>query len=284
MAETSRERVGELLRALFVIVVKEPDGLPAKEAIQRLERSMTLTPYELGEFESGGRRFDKMLRFATVGTVKAGWLLKQKGRWFVTDEGRRALQKFPSGGEFRRESIRLYRQWKQSQPDDEDPEQEDTPVTATVTFEEAEERAWNEIQAHLRAIPPYEFQELVGEPWIAPPGKDGGVDILAATDPLGTRPPRIKVQVKRYTTGSIPVSDVRAFMALLGDDDVGLFVTTSTFSRDAQEEARGQERRRITLIDLERLIDLWVEHFPKLDETAKRRLPLKAIYFLAPDV
>jgi restriction system protein len=49
-------------------------------------------------------------------------------------------------------------------------------------------------------------------------------------------------------------------MALLGDDDVGLFVCTGGFTKDASTAARTQEKRRITLIGLETLFDLWVEH------------------------
>ena len=43
-----------------------------------------------------------------------------------------------------------------------------------------------------------------------------------------------------------------------------------------------QERRKITLIDLERFVDLWIEFSPKLDEQARERLPLTPIYFLTP--
>ena len=71
-------------------------------------------------------------------------------------------------------------------------------------------------------------------------------------------------------------------MALLGNDDVGLFVTTGGFTKDAQEEARTQEKRKVTLVDLERFFDLWVEHYDRLDEVARRRFPLQPIYFLAP--
>ena len=35
-------------------------------------------------------------------------------------------------------------------------------------------------------------------------------------------------------------------------------------------------------LDSERLFDLWVEHYAKLDVDARSRLPLKPIYFLAP--
>lgn len=79
------------------------------------------------------------------------------------------------------------------------------------------------------------------------------------------------------------VDGLRAFMAVLSDEDVGLFVSTGGFTRDALAEARTQETQRITLIDMSRLFALWVEHYPKLDDAAKRHLPLKPVYFLSPD-
>lgn len=47
-------------------------------------------------------------------------------------------------------------------------------------------------------------------------------------------------------------------------------------------EARTQEKRRGTLIDLEMLVDLWFEHYGRLSDDARRRMPLRPIYFLAP--
>ncbi len=106
------------------------------------------------------------------------------------------------------------------------------------------------------------------------------MDIVAAPDPLGTRSPRIKVQVKRQQQ-SVTVDGLRSFMATLGSDDVGLFVATGGFTKDAREEARQQSTRKVTLIDLERLYDLWVEHSPKLPDEDRRRLPLRPVWFLA---
>jgi restriction system protein len=117
--------------------------------------------------------------------------------------------------------------------------------------------------------------------WVAPPGKDGGIDIVAWSDPLGTRPPRIKVQVKRVEQ-KVNVDGLRSFMATLGDDDAGLFVSTGGFTKDAEEEARTQERRKVTLVDLDKLFDLWVEYYARLADDARRRLPLRAIQFLDP--
>lgn len=154
----------------------------------------------------------------------------------------------------------------------------------------SEEQAWAEIEHYLRGMQPYDFQDLVADllramgyhvSWVSPPGKDGGIDILAHTDPLGTRPPRIKVQVKRQVA-AVNSDGLRSFMALLGDDDVGLFVSTGGFTKDAADEARTQEKRKITLVTLDRLFDLWVEHYARLTDTARKRLPLRPIQFLEP--
>lgn len=301
MAEITRRRTGELLRELFNILIPMPDGMRASEALQTLSERVTLTPYEADTYESGGRRFDKIVRFATVDCVKAGWLVKDKGIWSVTDEGRKAHAELTDSEVFYRQAVKLYNAWRSAQPDAEplpsavvgDAEPLDTDNAAkavSITFEEAEEHAWAEISQYLRNMPPYEFQELVADllramgyyvAWVSPPGKDGGIDIMAQPDVLGTRPPRIKVQVKRQVQ-AVSVDGLRSFMALLGDDDVGLFVCTGGFTKDAKAEARTQEKRRITLLDMDTLFDLWVEHYGKLSDPARRRLPLRPIQFLAP--
>ena len=72
-------------------------------------------------------------------------------------------------------------------------------------------------------------------------------------------------------------------MAILGDGDVGIFLCSGGFTKDAEQEAKGQERRRIILLDARRLFDLWVEHYGKIPERQRRLMPLRPIYFLAPD-
>lgn len=235
-----------------------------------------------------------MLRFATIGTVKAGWLVKNKGTWTLTAEGRAAYERFVDPAELMRESGRLYRAWKKAQPEaiaeDEAVEQipEQDPGT---TLEQAEESAWSQIRDYLANMPPYDFQELVAAllramgyhlPWVAPRGRDGGVEIVAFTDPIGAQGPRIKVQVKRVNSGKIGVGEMRSFLAVLGAQDVGLFVALSGFSAEAESEARTQETRRLMLLDAESLVALWVENYGRLAEADKRHLPLRPVYFLAP--
>jgi restriction system protein len=50
----------------------------------------------------------------------------------------------------------------------------------------------------------------------------------------------------------------------VNEDDVGIFVATSGFTKDAEDFARSQEKRKITLIDLERLVDLWIQFYDRL--------------------
>jgi restriction system protein len=300
MSANPTERKAQLLRKLFEILVQAPDGsMRSRDALAQLARAMPLTEYEQGTFATGGQRFDYLVRFVGISAVKAGWLVRTKGLWTVTEAGRTALKQYPVPGDFLRAASQLYWQWKKAQPKsaatlpdaDSDLEDEAAGEEASITFEKAEEQAWAEIENYLRKMPPYDFQELVADllramgyhvSWVAPPGKDGGIDILAWTDPLGTRPPRIKVQVKRLNS-TTSVDGLRAFLAVLGNDDVGLFVSTGGFTRDAEQEARTQENRKITLVDLDRLFDLWVEHYEKLSNTARQRLPLRPLYFLSPD-
>ncbi len=101
------------------------------------------------------------------------------------------------------------------------------------------------------------------------------------SDPLGIDGPRIKVQVKRLTA-RVTVDGIRAFLAVLTPTDVGLFVSTGGFTKDAQLEARSQETRRIMLVDLPRLFDLWVEHYGQVAEQQRLLLPLRPVYFLEP--
>jgi restriction system protein len=301
MAETTRKRVGELVRGVFKILVNHPDGLPAKEVLQKLEAVVPPTDFEKSDYPNypGIRRFEYIARFATIAPVKAGWLVKNKGRWYITDEGKKAYTQIHDPEKFAHEAGRLYNQWKASQPraisgtDEatlETTSTIDTAAEAASSVEKAEETAWSEIERYVQAMNPYDLQKLVAAllramgyhvSWIAPPGPDKGTDILAHNDPLGTSAPRIKVQVKRRAD-KINVEGLRSFMAMLGEQDVGIFVSTGGFTSDAESEARTKETRKLTLVDLEKLVELWVQHYDKVAESHKLLLPLKPVYYLAP--
>ena len=127
---------------------------------------------------------------------------------------------------------------------------------------------------------PYEFQQLVARlleamgyhiAWIAEPGPDRGLDILAYTDALGATGPRIKVQVKRRSD-KMAAEGLRSFLAVLGDHDVGIFVATGGFTKDAEIEWRSQQQRKVTLVDMHKLVELWERHYDKLTDEARSLL------------
>jgi restriction system protein len=295
MAEITSRRQGEMIQTLFRILSGEPDGLQAKDAIARVEREMELTPFELSRFPKHPElvRFPKILRFSTINSVKAGWLRKRSGIWILTEEGRAALASFPDPEALFIESRRLYKAWKADQPEpepDAEPadDEEDQGLLVAATLEEAEEAARTDILAYMGAINPYEFQDLVGEllkamgyhvVWIAPRGKDGGLDLLAQGDPLGVKGPRIKGQVKRRPGQKTTQEELRSFLSLIEPNDVGVYISLGGFTADAAEHAR-HTSRRITLIDGDALLDLWVENWDHVGEEGRQMLPIKPVYYL----
>src|SRR5258708_36430262 len=118
MAAVRRRRVGELQRGVFKILLDNPEGLAAKEIISRMEQVVPPTEFERSDYPKhpGIQRYGKMIRFATIGPVKAGWLIKEKGKWYLTEEGKKAYIRFEDPEAFRRESSRLYYQWLDKQP------------------------------------------------------------------------------------------------------------------------------------------------------------------------
>jgi restriction system protein len=231
MAEITRKRIGEIVRKVFEVLLPHPEGMRAKDLLAQVEQSMTLSEFEKSDYPNrpGVRRFEKTARFATIAPVKAGWLIKSKGRWILTEDGKSAYEQFKDPDTLAKRASELYRQWKAGQPETIPEGEESAAASATTTLEEAEELAWAEIEEHLRSMNPYDLQALVAAllkamgyhvSWISPPGPDQGIDIVAHTDPLGASNPRIKVQVKRHAK-SIDADGLRSFMALLGHQDVG---------------------------------------------------------------
>jgi restriction system protein len=86
MAEITRKRVGEIVRAVFGILLQHPEGMRAKDVLAHLQQSLTLSDFEKSDYPKhpGIRRFEKTARFATIAPVKAGWMIKSKGRWILT--------------------------------------------------------------------------------------------------------------------------------------------------------------------------------------------------------
>jgi len=292
MAEITAKRSGELLRGVFSILEHESDGLAAKEVLRRLVDLVPPTPFESDTYPKNPtvRRYEKIVRFASIGPVKAGWLFKEKGTWSLTVEGIQAYHQFSDPTDFLNESKRLYKEWAKAQPDTEEDDTDTVVDEISTTFEEAEETAWSETSDYLAKIDPYELQDLVAGllqgmgyhiSYISPPGPDKGIDIIAHTDPLGVVGPKIKVQVKRHK-GKVDAAELRAFVGLLTDSDVGLFINLGGFTRNAEQEMRDHQSKRVMLIDMAKLFDLWIEHYDNIPEETRQLMLVKPVHYLIP--
>lgn len=162
----------------------------------------------------------------------------------------------------------------------------------SLVLETAEGDARTEIEDFVKAMDPYDFQDLIAAllrgmgytiPFIAPPGKDGGTDILAYADPIGAKTPHVRVQVKHRLTDKARREEIAALRGVIRQDrEIGLFVSTAGFTADAQREAR-HGAVHIELMDLERVLDQWITHYDRMNEEDKSLLRLRPIYFLAPE-
>lgn len=276
--------------AAFKILKQNEGELPGREVINKIRESVEFTDWEKERYDKTGYiRWESILHFYTIDCIKAGFMRKSKGLWILTDEGEKAIK---LGEEKLLETASVkYKVWaanhKKEKPEAE-PEEESSQAHQ-AQLDKYEEEAIEGIRKHILGKNPYEFQDMIAAllesmgyhiPHIAKRGKDGGVDVIAYSDPLGTKDPRIKVQVKHRPDASISVDDIRQLIGLLSKPgDVGLFVTSGHFTAESERTAR-ESHKHIELINFERFVALWQEYYPKFTDEQKNMLPLQAIYFL----
>ena len=111
-----------------------------------------------------------------------------------------------------------------------------------------------------------------------PPGPDKGVDLLAATGPLGFGAPRICVQVKS-TDSPIEQEVMDRLVGTMNNvrADHGLLVSWGGFKQSVEKE-RATQFFRVRLWNRNELIENLLTHYDKLDADIRSELPLKRIW------
>lgn len=279
----------------FKILKEEGGQLPGREVIEKIGQRLKFSDWEKEIYEKTGYvRWQSIFHFFTIGSIKAGYLRKTKGIWYLTPEGEEAMKKGPEG--LVNSASVLYRKWssekkiadKEESAAEEDIEDNSKEVQK-ANLDQLEGRAIDGIKQFINQKNPYDFQDLVAAllramgyytPFISPKGKDGGIDIIAYQNPLGIKTPRIKVQVKHYPENPISADAIRSLKGLINSgEEAGLFVTSGRFSNEAERFAR-EANVHIKLINGEELISLWQEFYDKMNDDEKNLLPLHPIYFL----
>lgn len=289
--ETTIEIITPVLACMVEEMQKNDSHLNLSDIYSIVEQKVQLSEYAKETTASGGQRWRNILQFYSIELAAAGFLLKQKGVWYLTDEG---LSVYSAGGasymldtaHAKYREIEKKKKTLEISPDN--PFEE--PFSASVSnIDELTSQAISGIREYIISKNPYEFQDLVAAllrgmgyftPFVAPKGKDGGIDIIAYNDPLGTIQPHIKVQVKHYPNSAISVDVIRSLMGVLNKEgEVGMIVTSGSFTTEAVREAR-HARRHLRLIDLNELISLWETFYGKMPYEDRALLPITPIYFL----
>lgn len=292
----SRDLAAELIFESFKILDENDGSLLGREVMNQVGKRLDLDDWALEKYEiSGYIRWQSLLSFFTIDCVKAGFMIKKKAVWYLTPEGKQAMKLGKKG--LLDKATELYYIWRNQQPpqtkvEEKDETTEDKIIdndSQKITIDQIEQMATSSIQSKIISKTPYEFQDLVAAllrgmgyytPFIAPKGPDGGVDIIAYRDPLGTVAPRIQVQVK-HRQDKASVTEIRQLMGLLQRvGDVGMFISSGGFTSEAKKEARNSNVH-VELIDLDRFISLWQDFYDKLKDEDKAMLPLLPFYFHA---
>lgn len=248
-----------------------------------------LTEDELAERLPSGMQgvFHNRLHWAKFYMTRAGLLRSTKrGRFEVTPEGTKLLSSSPS--EISNQTLANYPEFSTwlvgaktgsaTKPTVSSP----LPQADDATPEERIEEARKELDANLKAeildrvrpMPPADFEQLIlqllvrmnygqGREELAQAlggSGDGGVDGVVNQDPLGLD--RVYIQAKRYKEGNnIAPEAIRGFIGALHIKKAskGLFVTASSFSKQAREEATASSVH-VVLIDGDRLAELMIRH------------------------
>lgn len=207
--------------------------------------------------------------------ARATYRATTRGRAFLEDAPARVtlrdLMQFQEFREFRNQSNDDN---KQSRPADEDSQ------ASEQTPDEALEAAWKQIRAELESelldqvmqMSPGRFEQLVVEVLVAMgyggqhadaartigQSGDGGIDGIIDEDPLGLE--TIYLQAKRWD-GVVGRPEIQKFAGALQGRRArkGVFITTSSFSREATDYADRIENR-IVLVDGRRLAQLMADH------------------------
>ena len=279
------------LYAVMQEMKRRGGSMPSKDLYPFVDANVDLNDWER---EPAGKmryiRWTNSFQFYSIDYVKAGFIVKNNGSWYLTPEGETVLKKT-------KEEVMIiantaYHEWKKKhdlETQNNDTTEDDAPEPENpVNLDLLESDAREGIKTFIAAKNPYEFQFMVAAllrsmgyhtPFIAPKGKDGGIDIIAYVDPLGAQTPRIKVQVKHKPDTAIGASDVRALLGVMREGDIALFVTSGSFSPDAKNTATTSPKF-IRLIDGDEFIEMWQEYYDKMSDEDKNMLPLKKIAFL----
>lgn len=278
-----------------------PGGqLRKRDLLKAIEQAVPMDAWALEGLEAQGvPRWHKIFGFSSVGLGKAGWVIKERGTWRITPEGRSLVAQPLEPRAYLNEITRRYDAWKSSQitpgalvtPVAQNDDSNGGPLLADPedrieqTLNLAHSALAAELISTIKSCDPEFFERLVVKLLLTmgyggsrqeagqAVGRsgDGGIDGVINEDRLGLD--AIYIQAKRWegSVGEGPIRDFKGALDAKGAHK-GVFITTSSFTPAAIEAARTSRSYRIVLIDGARLAQLMIEHDLGVSVAATYRL------------
>ncbi|WP_323995226.1 restriction endonuclease [Aeromonas hydrophila] len=274
------------------------DGVarPLREVFERVCQHYAFTPEQLADTLPSGRQTTLRSRVGWAKTylVKAGLIEQPKrGICLITERGKAALV---SGQSIDNHYLAQFNEFVTftlassessgntqhalvTPTDTPTPEQASTPQEQIELALAAINRSLaDDLLSEILGLSPRFFEQLVVDLMVAM--GDGGIDGIIKEDRLGLD--SIYLQAKRYTDKTVGRPEIQSFAGALDLHKArkGVFITTSSFSREAQDYV-GLIEKRIVLIDGARLAALMIEY--GVGVTTRQTLTIKTLdsdYFL----
>ncbi|HEU5432680.1 MAG TPA: restriction endonuclease [Thermomicrobiales bacterium] len=274
------------------------------EAVDRIADQFGVSPEEGSMLLPSGRQtvLANRVAWATTHLAKAGLIERTgRGRFRLTERGRQALRDQATGDQIRVPYLKRfpeYREFRGKSDREEDHSGQQTLHPSTISIDggltpvEALEASYlalrtalgQELLDRIKQAPPSFFEQVVLDLLVAmgyggsyadaaqAVGRSGddGIDGIIKEDKLGLD--FVYVQAKRWD-GPVRRPDVQAFAgSLMGQRaGKGVFITTSKFTKDAEEYVTRIEKR-IVLVNGERLAELMIDHGVGVADVATFRI------------
>src|SRR5690349_20740509 len=92
----SKQTASKTMFAAFDILKAAGGQLPGKDVINKIREKVSFTEWEKQIYEKTGYvRWESIFHFFTIDCIKAGYLRKNIGVWYLTEEGDKAISLGP---------------------------------------------------------------------------------------------------------------------------------------------------------------------------------------------
>lgn len=246
-----------------------------REVVDLLQDTLGIPDAERAErTKSGSLRVENQIHWARNYLVWAGLVDRStRGLWQLSKEG----WTLPLDEQDHDSAYTLFKrvraerddEWGQASAADDEGADPDQPPAPASPGESADVELTTAMRSTVLSLSPTGFEHLckrllteLGLTQLRTVGQSGdkGIDVEGHLRVNPVVSFRVGVQCKRYADAH-PISprQIRELQGALGPFDRGIFITTSVFTHQAEEQAGAPGYKPIDLIDGERLVELLVE-------------------------